>query len=54
MQTADMSVEIYLRKISEEAAKVDDVARLIDAERMVCSVKSPHGSILTPYKIYGK
>ena len=43
IQTADMSVEIYLRKISEEAAKVDDVARLIDAECMVCSMRSPMG-----------
>jgi hypothetical protein len=33
-----MSVEVYLRQILEEAAKVDDLARLIDAE---CEVYSP-------------
>ena len=42
VQTADMSVEVYLRNIREEAAKVDDLARLIDAECKVCSTRLSH------------
>jgi hypothetical protein len=38
-----MSVETYLRKISEEAGKVDTLARLIDAECKFCYACQFHG-----------
>jgi hypothetical protein len=32
IHTADSSVDLYLRRISEEQVKVDNLARLIDAQ----------------------
>ena len=40
VKTADMSVEPFLRNIREQAAKVNDLARLIDGERKIFNMAS--------------
>jgi hypothetical protein len=37
LQTPDMSVDGYLRRVSDEAVKVDELARLLDAECKIWS-----------------
>ena len=40
VKTADMSIEPFLRNIREQAAKVNDLARLIDGERKIFNMAS--------------